>query len=321
VTAALLEIDGLRVEIGAVLAVRGVSFSVGEGARVGVVGESGSGKSMTAAAIMGLLPRDARVTEGSTTFAGRPLQELGEEELRRLRGAEIGMIFQNAKAALNPVFSVGEQIADVYRLHAGAKPEDAWERAVELLDEMGIPDARERATAYPHEFSGGQAQRAMIAMALICSPRMLIADEPTTGLDATIEAQVLDLIADRVERGGAALLLISHDLGVIRSACREVVVMYAGEVFEAGPIDVVLDRPANPYTRLLLASAELDRGAVTYIPGQAPDLRAEPAGCAFADRCPLAVEKCRTTAPRLRRLGDGRLVTCHRAEECRDGLA
>jgi oligopeptide/dipeptide ABC transporter ATP-binding protein len=192
----------------------------------------------------------------------------------------------------------------------------AWERAVEVLDEVGMPDAAARALAYPHELSGGMAQRAMIAMALVCSPRLLIADEPTSGLDVTIEAQVLDLIDERLEDEGAALILISHDLAVVGAVCDEIVVMYAGEVFEAGPLELVFQQPANPYTRALIESSELhDDGRPRYIAGTVPDLRREFEGCAFADRCPMARERGREERPRLRPLEDGRLVTCHYAEE------
>jgi oligopeptide/dipeptide ABC transporter ATP-binding protein len=315
----LLRIEDLRVEIGEgerrVRAVRGASLVIPERGRVGVVGESGSGKSMTAAAIIALLPPGTRVT-GSVRFAGRELLALGEDELRRVRGEDVGMVFQNAKAALNPLFSIGEQIADVYRLHEGVEPEVAWAKAVEMLDAMGIPNPSQRAAAFPHQLSGGMAQRAMIAMALVCSPRLLIADEPTTGLDATIEAQVLELISRTMEDSHSALMLISHDLGVIASTCEHVVVMYAGEVFEAGSRAQVFGRPANPYTALLIECYELaDDETAAFIPGSVPDLRADIERCAFADRCPMAIDVCRARKPELRALPDGRLVTCHRAEE------
>jgi oligopeptide/dipeptide ABC transporter ATP-binding protein len=270
---------------------------------------------MTAAAIIALLPPGTHVS-GSIRFAGRDLLSLDEQALRRVRGEDVGMVFQNAKAALNPLFSVGEQIADVYRLHEGVKPREAWAKAVEMLDAMGIPNPAQRAEAFPHQLSGGMAQRAMIAMALVCSPRLLIADEPTTGLDATIEAQVLDLIGRTMEDSDSALMLISHDLGVIAAICEHVVIMYAGEVFESGDRAQVFARPANPYTILLIECHELaeDRTAA-FIPGSVPDLHADIEHCAFADRCPMAIDVCRARKPQLRPLPDGRLVTCHRAEE------
>jgi oligopeptide/dipeptide ABC transporter ATP-binding protein len=320
----LLEVDGLDVVLATgdppVHPIRGVSFSIAEGERLGIVGESGSGKSLTAAAVMRQLPTERPEVWGTVRFDGRDLSTLEESELESLRGREIAMVFQNARAALNPLFSIGEQIADVYRTHTGAPPEEAWGRAVELLRRMGFGDAEQRAAAYPHELSGGQCQRAMVAMALICSPRLLIADEPTTGLDATIEAQVLDLIAERIADAGAALMLISHDLGVIREIADRVLVMYAGHVLEVGPTELVLARPANPYTLLLARCADLgpDTG-IRYIPGRAPDARAESVGCPFADRCPYALDVCHTERPPLRALDDGRRVACHRAEECRAG--
>lgn len=316
----LLEVAGLHVDAGPdsgpVHAVRGVTFSLPGGGRLGIVGESGCGKSMTVGALIGLLPRGGRITAGTATFDGRDLLALPEAELAGLRGRDIAIVFQNARTALNPLFSIGEQIADVFRYRRDAEPRAAWERAVEVLDEVGMPDAEARALAYPHELSGGMAQRAMIAMALVCSPRLLIADEPTSGLDTTIEAQVLDLIDERLGGERAALILISHDLAVVGAVCDEVVVMYAGEVFEAGPLELVFERPANPYTRALIESSELhDDGRPRYIAGAVPDLHGEFTGCAFADRCPMARERCRVERPSLRPLEDGRLVTCHFAEE------
>ena len=232
------------------------------------------------------------------------------------------MVFQNARAALNPLFSIGEQIADVYRIHTGSPPQEAWDRAVELLRRMGVEEPERRARAYPHELSGGQCQRAMIAMAVICAPRLLIADEPTTGLDATIEEQVLELVQECVSDAGAAFMLISHDLGVVRETTDDIMVMYAGEVFELGPAELILEQPANPYTRLLIECAELGDGdGIRSIPGRAPGADETHAGCAFVARCPLAAPVCRAERPVLRTLDDGRSVTCHRAEECRDGRA
>jgi peptide/nickel transport system ATP-binding protein len=317
-TSRQLDIHDLWVDIGtgpgAVHAVRGVSLSAAPGTRLGIVGESGSGKTMTANAVVGVLPAGGRITRGEIAFGGRDLLRLAERDLRRIRGGEISMVFQNAKSALNPVFSIGDQIASVYRTHTGASRAEAQDRTVEMLARMGLPNAGERASAYPHELSGGMAQRVMIAMGLICEPALLLADEPTTGLDLTIQAQVLEVMDERLAERSTTLVLISHDIGVVRALCGEVVVMYAGEVVEAGPISLVLDRPSHPYTQGLVASYVADERPV-YIPGRVPSLRREFAGCSFADRCAHADDRTRTERPRLRQLPDGRLVACHKAEE------
>ncbi|MGC8874265.1 MAG: ABC transporter ATP-binding protein [Chloroflexia bacterium] len=313
---ALLEVRELYALVGPrerpVHAVRGVSFTVRRGARLGVIGESGSGKSMTALSILRLLPPSGVIRGGRVLYDEQDLLRLPESQMQRLRGREISLIFQNAAAALNPLFPVGQQIADVYRHHEGASPREAWERAVAMLDAMGIPDAPRRARAYPHQYSGGMAQRAMIAMALICSPRLLIADEPTTGLDLTIQAQVLDLIQEQVQRSGTSLVLISHDIAVIAEVCDEVVVMYAGEVVESGPLATVLRAPANPYTRALLDCFEPKDGRrLPYIAGRVPQLYEEPVGCAFVNRCPQAREMCREVRPPLVEIAPGHRVACH----------
>ncbi len=312
----LLQVRELRAVVGPreqpVHAVRGVSFHVRRGARVGVIGESGSGKSMTALCILRLLPPTGVIRGGEVLYDGQDLLRLPESHLQRLRGREISLIFQNAASALNPLFPVGQQIADVYRHHVGTSPREAWDRAVSMLDAMGIPDAPRRARAYPHQYSGGMAQRAMIAMALICSPRLLIADEPTTGLDLTIQAQVLDLIQEQVERSGTSLILISHDIAVIAEVCNEVVVMYAGEVVESGPLSEVLQSPAHPYTRALLDCFEPKEGRrLPHIPGRVPQLYEEPAGCAFLSRCPQAREECREAHPSPVEIAPGHRVACH----------
>jgi oligopeptide/dipeptide ABC transporter ATP-binding protein len=312
----LLQLRELRAVVGPreqpVHAVRGVSFTVRRGARLGIIGESGSGKSMTALSILRLLPPSGVIRGGQVLYDGRDLLRLPEPQMQRLRGREISLIFQNAAAALNPLFPVGEQIADVYRHHEGGSPRQAWERAVAMLDAMGIPDAPRRARAYPHQYSGGMAQRAMIAMALICSPRLLIADEPTTGLDLTIQAQVLDLIQEQVQRSGTSLVLISHDIAVIAEVCEEVVVMYAGEVVESGPLAEVLRNPINPYTRALLDCFEPKEGRrLPYIAGRVPQLYQEPKGCAFFNRCPQAREMCREIHPPTVEVAPGHRVACH----------
>ena len=326
---ALLSIRDLAVEFAVnretIHALRGVSMSLEEGSRTAVVGESGSGKTVTALSVLRLLPPTARVTSGQIEFAGRDVTSLDDARLGEIRGSQVAMIFQHASAALNPLWPVGRQIADVYRRHRGGTRRQAWEQAVEVLAATGIPDAAARARDYPHQFSGGMAQRVMIAMALVCSPRLLIADEPTTGLDLTIQVQVLDLIAEVVERLDATLMLISHDLAVVGALCDHVVVMYAGEVMESGTTAHVLETPANPYTEGLLACfAEAGGGDMPSIPrarpGHAPaaaGLRirralracggrlppAAGAGGRYSRRAPLAVPLCgRTVAPQTRRL-------------------
>jgi oligopeptide/dipeptide ABC transporter ATP-binding protein len=315
---AQLEIHDLWVQIGsgpgAVQAVRGVSLTAVPGARLGIVGESGSGKTMTANAVLRVLPAAGRIVRGEISFGGRDLVRLGERELERIRGREISMVFQNAKAALNPVFPVGDQIATVYRTHTGASRREAHERTVEMLARMGIPNPRERVNAYPHELSGGMAQRVMIAMGLICEPALLLADEPTTGLDLTIQAQVLEVMEESLAERATTLVLISHDIGVVRALCDEVVVMYAGEVVEAGPISLVFDHPCHPYTQGLVTSYLADDRPV-YVAGRIPSMPRDVQACSFADRCHYADERSRSERPQLRRLPDGRLVACHKAEE------
>ena len=316
--AADLEVCDLAVDIGTdrgvVHAVRGVSFEVPAGSRLGVVGESGSGKSMTAYAILRVLPRTGRIVGGRVEVGGHELTGLTEKGMNGVRGRVISLVFQNAKAALNPVFPVGNQIATAYRAHFPASRRVARERAVDMLARMGIPNARQRASAYPHEFSGGMAQRVMIAMALICEPSILLADEPTTGLDLTIQAQVLDVIDARVDEFQTSLVMISHDLSVVRRMCTDVVVMYAGEIAESGPLAVVLSQPAHPYTQGLVAAYEAADRPV-YIAGRVPSLTRVFKGCSFADRCPMAEQVCRERKPELRELAGGRRVACHLVRE------
>ncbi len=316
--AADLAVFDLAVDIGSdqglVHAVRGVSFEVPAGSRIGVVGESGSGKSMTAYAILRVLPRTGRIVGGRVEVGGRELTGLPEKDMNRVRGRVISLVFQNAKAALNPVFPVGAQIASAYRAHYPASRREARERAVDMLARMGIANPLQRASAFPHEFSGGMAQRVMIAMALICEPSVLLADEPTTGLDLTIQAQVLDVIDARVHEFETSLVMISHDLAVVRSMCTDVVVMYAGEVAESGPLSVVLSQPAHPYTQGLVAAYEAADRPV-YIAGRVPSLTRVFRGCSFTDRCPMAAAICRERKPELRELASGRRVACHLVQE------
>ncbi|OLF14138.1 methionine ABC transporter ATP-binding protein [Actinophytocola xinjiangensis] len=314
---ALLEVSGLQVAFGELRAVRGVSLTVGKGQTLAVVGESGSGKSITSLAVMGLLPAQARVVEGEISLDGVNLLDLAPEELRRLRGEELAMIFQDPLSALNPSLTVGYQIAEVFRRRRGASRAVATGRAVEAMAEVGIPDAAERAKAYPHEFSGGMRQRVMIAMALALEPRLLIADEPTTALDVTVQAQILRLLRER-QRAGLAMIIISHDLGVVARTAQSVVVMYAGQAVESGTVAEVYGTPAHPYTLGLMAaspSARTGRRGIRPIDGNPPDLTALPSGCAFHPRCPFARERCRTETPALRPLPSGRTSACHFAEE------
>jgi ABC-type dipeptide/oligopeptide/nickel transport system ATPase component len=263
----------------------GVSLAARRGGRLGVVGESGSGKSLTILSVLRLLPDGARVTGGEIRFGGRDLLSLDEAAMARIRGKEIGVVFQNAAAALNPVVRIGTQVADVLRVHTGAGAREAWRRAVSLLGQTGLPDPEQQARAYPHELSGGMAQRALIALALAPSPRLLLADEPTTGLDVTIQAQVLDLLAGRVREAGTTLVLITHDLNVVRATCDEVAVMHRGRVVERGPLERVLASPVHPYTQGLLACAApaTGRGPLPFIDADTPMPEGEPLRLVGAD--------------------------------------
>jgi peptide/nickel transport system ATP-binding protein len=312
----LLRISDLSVEIGAdpnvVHALQGIDLAVKRDSIIGLVGESGSGKSMTAMSILRLLPAEAGIVSGEMEFDGRDLTQLSEAEMDGIRGCDITVVFQSAQSSLNPVLPVGRQIADIYRLHAGGSKREAQKKAVEMLDTMGLPNARQKAREYPHQYSGGMAQRAMIAMALVCSPQLLIADEPTSGLDVTIQAQVLDLIVENVRKRQASLLLISHDIGVIAETCEEVAVMYAGTIMEYGTVGQVVHDPANPYTKGLMAAFQFQDGdRMHYIPGQVPQITQPIVHCPFADRCSSATAICYEERPALAGLADGRRVACH----------
>jgi oligopeptide/dipeptide ABC transporter ATP-binding protein len=314
-----LEITGLRIVSGEEGAPRpivsGLDVTIPHGRRVGVVGESGSGKSMTAGAVMRLLPRGVRIEAGTVLVDGRDVRTLDDRALRRVRGRIVSIVYQNALSALNPVIPVGKQIADVARAHLPVSKREAMQKAIDLMESMGLPDAERRAKDYPHQFSGGMAQRIAIAMALVCEPRLVIADEPTTGLDATVQVQVLDTIRRSIERTDSALLLISHDLGAVRHMTDEVVVLYAGMVLEQGPTELVMTEPLSPYTRGLVRSADHTSDEISYIPGRIPEPGSvSPNSCPFADRCPLVSERCREERPALRPAGDGRLVACHNVE-------
>jgi len=318
----LLEVEGLCTrffgESGVARAVEDISFAIGPGETLGLVGESGCGKSVTALSIMRLLPKNGRVVSGAVRFDGRNLLELPETEMRAVRGDRIAMIFQEPMTSLNPVHTIGEQIAEVVRIHQCASRADAMRHAQEMLRLVRIPDAGRRVRDYPHHFSGGMRQRAMIAMALACSPSLLIADEPTTALDVTIQAQILRLMLELKERIGAAILMITHDLGVVAETCQRVIVMYAGQIVEEASVEALFDHPSHPYTRGLMGSiprgADRRRRRLPEIPGMVPNLTEPLAGCAFAPRCPLAIEACRSTPVALRSVAPGHRVACIRAE-------
>jgi len=318
---ALLEVENLSIRLptvrGEAQAVSAVNFQLERGATLGLIGESGCGKSLTALSLLGLLPERA-VVSGSIRFKQQELLGLPDSALQRLRGDRIGMIFQEPMTALNPVQRIGDQVAEPLRLHRGASRAAARQQAIALLDRVGIADAARRVDAYPHQFSGGQRQRITIAMALACEPALLIADEPTTALDVTIQGQILDLIAELVQERGMALLLISHDLGVIAQNVQRMLVMYGGTVVESGTTSAVFADMAHPYTRGLFgARPRLDaaRGArLSTIAGSVPELIDLPSGCPFFERCPLAVAECARSRPAPRVLGPDHQASCLRLD-------
>ncbi|WP_326562633.1 ABC transporter ATP-binding protein [Micromonospora sp. NBC_01796] len=328
-----LRVDDLKVRFdtpdGSVRAVDGVSFTVDRGRTLGIVGESGSGKSVTSLAVLGLHdPRRTRVS-GEIRVGGRDIVGRPEEEIRRLRGRDMAMIFQDPLSALHPYYSVGRQIGEAYRIHhPDASRRQARQRSIDLLDRVGIPQPDKRIDQYPHEFSGGMRQRAMIAMALVNDPDLLIADEPTTALDVTVQAQILDLLADLQAEFNSAIILITHDLGVVSQVAHEVLVMYGGRAVEHGSVEQVLRRPQHPYTWGLLASVPSLRGApdadLVPIGGNPPSLINLPPGCAFHPRCRYADrngDRSRTDVPELRQVQErGHLVACHLAEPERKRL-
>ena len=316
----LLQVEDLRTwfhtDEGTAKAVDGVSFGLAEQETLGIVGESGCGKSVTALSILRLIPNPpGRVEGGSVRFQGRDLLALSEKEMRRIRGNEIAMIFQEPMTSLNPVYTIGEQISEVLRLHRGLSRGGAEERAVEMLRRVRIPDPEQRVEEYPHQLSGGQRQRVMIAMALACDPALLIADEPTTALDVTVQAQILELIAELRRQSNMALILITHDMGVIAGLCDRVMVMYAGRVVEAAPVRELFHDPQHPYTAGLLRSMprldEVMHDRLTTISGQPPNLQRLPAGCAFRTRCDRRIEVCAAEVPPLRAIAEERSKACH----------
>lgn len=319
----LLAVHDLRVTLqtahGPAEALRGVSFALERGRTLGLIGESGSGKSLTALALMGLLPEGAQV-QGSIRFEGRELTTLDEEALCRLRGDRIGMVFQEPMTALNPLHTVGRQIGESLRLHRGMGAAAARAEALRLLERVQLPQAAARLDAYPHQLSGGQRQRVVIAIALACGPDLLIADEPTTALDVTVQREVLKLILELVREDGMALLLVSHDLALMADTVEQLLVMYAGRVVERGPTAAVFAHPAHPYTRGLQAARPhlgLPRGTrLATISGRVPELTRMPPGCAFADRCPLAIDACRAAPPgEVAQPASGHAACCIRSGE------
>ncbi len=328
---ALLEVENLQTHFGTpdgvVRAVEGLSFHIEAGETLAIVGESGCGKSVTSLSILRLVPPAGRMA-GSVRFAGRDLLRLPEAEMRRLRGNDVSMIFQEPMTSLNPVLTVGRQIGETLRLHQGLSARDAEARAVEMLTLVGIPAPGRRVREYPHQLSGGMRQRVMIAMALACNPKLLIADEPTTALDVTIQAQILDLMRDLKTRLGSAIMLITHDLGVVAEMAQRVVVMYAGRKVEEAPVAALFADPQHPYTRGLLGAVPRlgsslapagpgrapGRTKLAEIPGLVPSLRKPIVGCPFAGRCPGTTELCRTVAPAVEEKAPGHLVACHYAE-------
>ena len=322
----LLKVDDLRVsfatEEGVVQAVDGVSFELAAGEVLAVVGESGSGKSVTAMTLMGLTRSPNARFEGTATYKGTELIGAHDDELRRVRGAEIAMIFQDPMTSLNPVQRIGSQIIEQIQEHEGVPDAQARERTVELLERVGIPRARERVDNYPHEFSGGMRQRVMIALALSCNPSVLIADEPTTALDVTIQAQILQLMLDLKRRVGAAIVLITHDLGVVAEIAERVMVMYAGRKVEEAPVTELFRSPRHPYTQGLLGAVPKLGSSLTgaarrlaEIPGQVPSLKRRIEGCVFAGRCALATDLCRQVAPGLEEKGPRHIAACHYARK------
>ncbi|HEV2610291.1 MAG TPA: ABC transporter ATP-binding protein [Noviherbaspirillum sp.] len=321
-TGALLTVRDLTISFqtdhGDVPVTRNIGFSVAPGERLGIVGESGCGKSVTGLALLRLLPTATSRISGEVNFEGRNLLALPERQMRPIRGREIAMIFQEPMSALDPVFTIGHQIAEAYLSHFPASRAEVKERVIDALDQVGIALPARRYDEYPHQLSGGMRQRVMIAMALICRPKLLIADEPTTALDVTVQAQILKLLRDLSERTGTALLFITHDLGVVAETCTRMITMYAGEVVEDSPVDDVLVRPRHPYTSGLLCSLPRlteRRGVLPSIPGRVPSPAAMPSGCRFRSRCPHAIEGCEADQRMLPVEGGTRYARCWRTEE------
>ncbi len=319
----ILEVQDLstsfKTERGWLKAIDGVSFDVYSGEMLGIVGESGCGKSVTSQSILRLYEEKSTTRySGTVSFDGKNLFDLPEKEMQKIRGQEISMVFQDALSSLNPVFTVGNQIMESLRIHQDMGKKEAKEKAIDLLDQVGIPDPQRRFYQYPFELSGGMRQRVMIAVALACGPRILIADEPTTALDVTIQAQIMDLIVDMNRKLQMGVMLITHDLAVVAETCQRVIVMYLGQIVEEGSVEDIFDRPIHPYTRGLMASVpRLDTGRserLYQIKGTVPLLSQIPEGCRFAPRCPYATEECSRKMPELKSFGNGQKARCLMAQ-------
>ena len=314
----ILEIENLKTHFftynGVVKAVDGISLKIHREEVLGIVGESGCGKSVTVRSTMGLVPEPGRIVAGRVLLDGEKLLEKSDAELRRIRGRRMSMIFQNPLSSLNPVFTIGDQVGHVISIHQGKNKKEARRRAVETFELVRLPDPDRLLKKYPHELSGGMLQRVMIAMALSCTPEVLIADEPTTALDVTIQAQILSLMLQLKEETGTAIIMITHDLGVVAETCDQVAVMYAGLIVEQGPVQKIFNAPLHPYTEGLLSSLPGQQKAgdeLRTIEGLVPDLIHPPSGCRFHPRCPIAEAICEREAPKLLEKGDGRAVACH----------
>ena len=314
---ALLEVSDLKVkfatEDGLVTAVNGLNFKLNQGETLGIVGESGSGKSQTAFSILGLLAKNGR-TEGSIKFRDKELVGLPEHELNKIRANEIAIIFQDPMTSLNPFMKVGDQLSEVLVLHKGMSKAEAWEESIRMLDAVKIPEARKRIGMYPHEFSGGMRQRVMIAMALLCRPKLLIADEPTTALDVTVQAQIMALLNDLKRDFDTTIIMITHDLGVVAGTCDRILVMYAGRTMAYGKTEEIFYNPTHPYTIGLLGAVprlDNDSERLTTIPGNPPNLLNLPVGCPFVERCQYAMDICHNTPPELQFLPNERQRACH----------
>ncbi len=304
-----------KTERGVVTAVDNISFEVAAGETLAIVGESGSGKSVTSMSILRLIPSPpGRIENGEILFDGKDLLKLSEDEMRAIRGDRIAMIFQDSMSSLNPSITIGKQIAEPITLHRNASWNEAYEKARDLLSMVQIPDAQSRLSVYPHQFSGGMRQRSMIAMGLACQPKLIIADEPTTALDVTVQAQILDLLKDLTQKAQTSMILITHDMGVVARYADRVAVMYGGRIVEQGPAREIFNRPAHPYTQGLLASIpRIDSDPSKPLPaieGMPPDLSALPVGCAFAPRCPKATRECEASRPALAKVSEGHLKAC-----------
>jgi len=317
----VIEVTGLVTEFhipeGVVRAVNGISFRIQRGETLGLVGESGCGKSVTALSILRLIPSPGKIVKGSILFDGQDLLRLSLHQMQKIRGSKIAMIFQEPMTALNPLFTIGNQIAEVYIEHLDSRYSEAWANSVDMLKKVGLPTPHQRAKEYIHQLSGGMRQRAMIAMALACNPKLLIADEPTTALDVTIQAQVLELMRDLQERTGAAILLITHNLGVVAEMCDRVIVMYVGQAVEEADGDTLFDHPLHPYTQGLIGSIPFPgrkslkgKDRLEEIPGLVPSMFDLPRGCVFAPRCRVAQDICRKEAPELTEMEEGHRVAC-----------